>query len=117
MIYAARQRQAQTSAAWSQCAALAGEPDILQKFDQSVTRRGMVGERRAARLVYLSVTSRFFARPVSTAIKGPSSGGKSHVVQQVLEHFPPGAYYALSAMSERALAYSEEPLKHRMLVI
>ena len=74
MIYAARQRQAQTSAAWSQCAALAGEPDILQKFDQSVTRRGMVGERRAARLVYLSVTSRFFARPVSTAIKGPSSG-------------------------------------------
>ena len=35
----------------------------------------------------------------------------------MLEHFPPGAYYALSAMSERALAYSEEPLKHRMLVI
>src|SRR5215217_1223543 len=28
-----------------------------------------------------------------------------------------GAYYALTAMSERTLAYSEEPIKHRFLVI
>ena len=38
-------------------------------------------------------------------------------MQQVLEHCPPESYHALSAMSERALAYSEEPLTHRMLVI
>jgi hypothetical protein len=38
-------------------------------------------------------------------------------VASVLEHFPPTAFYAMTGMSERALAYSEEPLQHRMLVI
>ena len=28
----------------------------------------------------------------------------------------PSAFYALTAMSDRALAYSDEPLKHRHLV-
>ena len=31
--------------------------------------------------------------------------------------FPESAYHALTAMSERTLAYSEEPIKHRFLVI
>jgi len=56
-------------------------------------------------------------RPVSVAVKGPSSGGKSYVTESVLKLFPPSAFYALTAMSDRALAYSNEPLKHRHLVI
>ena len=56
-------------------------------------------------------------RPVSIAVKGPSSGGKSFVVESTLKLFPPEAFYALSAMSDRALAYSSEPLRHRHLVI
>jgi hypothetical protein len=35
----------------------------------------------------------------------------------VLSFFPKSAYYALTAMSDRTLAYSEEPIKHRFLVI
>jgi biotin operon repressor len=35
----------------------------------------------------------------------------------VLSFVPESAYYALTAMSERTLAYSEEPIKHRFLVI
>jgi hypothetical protein len=38
-------------------------------------------------------------------------------VERVLSFFPENAYYALTAMSERTLAYSEEPIKHRFLVI
>jgi hypothetical protein len=38
-------------------------------------------------------------------------------VETVFAHFPPSAYYALSSMSERSLAYSEEPLAHRMLIL
>lgn len=113
----AQQLRTQATTAWASCAALASTPDILAELDRSLTRRGVVGERRAARLVYLSATSRFCARPVSLAVKGPSSGGKSYIVQETLKHFPSSAHYSLSAMSERALAYSEEPLKHRMLVI
>src|ERR687889_685576 len=56
-------------------------------------------------------------RIVSVAVKGPSSGGKSYLVEQVLRFFPESAYYALTAMSDRTLAYSEEPIKHRFLVL
>jgi hypothetical protein len=50
-------------------------------------------------------------------MKGPSSGGKSYLTERVLGFFPDEAYHALTAMSEHALAYSEEPLSHRFLVI
>src|SRR3712207_2890179 len=68
-------------------------------------------------LLYLAATSRLLERPVSVALKGPSSGSKSYLVERVLSFLPESAYYALSAMSERALAYSEEPLSHRFLII
>lgn len=38
------------------------------------------------------------------------------MVDTVLSFFLESAYYALTSMSEHALAYSEEPLKHRFLV-
>jgi hypothetical protein len=78
---------------------------------------GLVGEDRNAKLLYLAVTSRLLGRPVSVVVKGPSSAGKSYTVETVLRTFPDSAYYALSSMSERSLAYSEEPLQHRILVI
>ena len=65
----------------------------------------------------MAVTSRVLDRPVSIALKGPSSGGKSFTVESVLRFFPGEAFHALTAMSDHALAYSNEPLKHRHLVI
>jgi hypothetical protein len=103
--------------AWKVCADLARAENILVKFDRDLEAIGLVGERRVAKLIYLAVTSRLLGRPVSIAIKGPSSGGKSFTVESVLRFFPDEAFYALTAMSDRALAYSTEPLKHRHLVI
>lgn len=90
---------------------------ILDAFADDLAAAGFAGERRLAQLVYLVVTSRLLERIVSIAIKGPSSAGKSHLIERVLGYFPPSAYYALSAMSEKALVYDQEPLQHRMLVI
>jgi hypothetical protein len=103
--------------AWSLCAELARSSCILDKAAGYLRARGLVGEERTAKLLYLIVTSRFLTRPVSAAIKGPSSAGKSHLLQQVLDLHPPEAYFALSSMSERSLAYSKEPLSHRFLVL
>ncbi len=103
--------------AWEKCSSLANKPNILDEFSDALSGIGVVGERRAAKLLYLAVTSRLLDRPVSVAVKGPSSGGKSFVVESTLKFFPPEASYALTAMSERALAYSTEPLRHRHLVI
>ncbi len=96
---------------------LVNHPDILSEFSKLCQAQGLVGEERTAKLLYLAVTSRLLDRPVSVAVKGPSSGGKSFTVETVLKAFPPSAYYALTAMSEHALAYMEEPLEHRMLVL
>jgi hypothetical protein len=109
--------EAVRAAAWAQCAPLARARRILDQFAAVLAASGLAGEERAARLLYLIITSRLLARPVSAVIKGPSSAGKSYLTERVLEFFPASAYYALSAMSERALAYSDEPLQHRMLVI
>ena len=105
------------SEAWNQCADLARSGAILELLDRELTKLGVVGERRGAKLLYLAVTSRLLDRPVSVVVKGPSSGGKSYVTESVLKLFPSSAFYALTAMSDRALAYSNEPLRHRHLVI
>lgn len=96
---------------------LAEHERILDTLGTTLKQIGLAGEQRAALTLYLAVTSRLFARPLSVAVKGPSSAGKSFLVRQVLRLFPASAFYELSSMSERALAYSQEPLKQRMLVI
>ncbi len=107
----------QTAEAWERCKVLALEPDILARFEAVQTARGVTGEARVMKLIYLALTSRLLKQPISVAIKGPSSAGKSYTTERTIDFFPPSAYYALSAMSERALAYSEEALSHRVLVI
>jgi hypothetical protein len=99
------------------CAALASAPRILNRMTEELRTRGLIGEERGAKLLYLVLTSRFLPRPVSAVVKGPSSAGKSHLVEQVLSLFPLDAYYKLTAMSERVLAYTKEPLSHRFIIL
>ncbi len=102
---------------WETCRELAEKPNILDIFVATIRESGVVGEERNAKLLYLSLTSRVFSRPVSAKVSGPSSGGKSFLIERVLAFFPNSAYYFVSATSERALVYSEESLVHRFLVI
>jgi hypothetical protein len=99
------------------CRSLARAPDILSRVADVANALGCYGEERNVQIVYLALVSRVFARPVSVAVKGCSSSGKSYLVENVLKLMPPEAYYALTAFSEHALAYGTEPLSHRVLVI
>jgi len=112
-----KEREEEARKAWAACEELAADTDILARFAADLARSGVAGESRVAKLLYLALTSRLLKRPASIAMKGPSSGGKSYLTERVLSFFPESAYYALTAMSERALAYSDEPLVHRFLVI
>ena len=105
------------TAATVQPPGLALEERILDRFADELAATGLAGEQRAVKLIFLTVVSRLLDRIVSLAVKGPSAGGKSFTVESVLRYFPASAYYALSAMSDRALAYDKEPLQHRFLVI
>lgn len=77
----------------------------------------MVGHEREAKIIYLALTSRISDAPVNIVIKGASSAGKNHIVEEVLRLFPKTAYYALSSMSDKALIYWNEPLIHKHLVV
>jgi hypothetical protein len=103
--------------AWTACRELAQSRSLLTRFGADLRRVGLVGEKKTAKILYLILTTRLFARPANAAVKGPSSGGKSFLVESVKRFFPESAFYELTAMSEHALAYSTEPLRHRHLIL
>jgi hypothetical protein len=103
--------------AWQKAGPLARRARILRHFQRDLERAGVVGEVRLCKLIYLTITSRFLDRFASVAVKGPSASGKSWAIERTLNFFPPSAYYLLTAMSDRALAYGTEPLSHRFLVL
>jgi hypothetical protein len=96
---------------------LAAEQRILDRMAADLARAGLVGEVRAAKLVYLLLTSRFLDRPLCAVIKGQSSAGKNTVVDRVLALFPASAFHTYTSMSTMFMAYDTEPLSHRILVI
>ena len=119
MDIAETEAQKRAREAWTLCQGLALENNILTRFAEDLRACGVAGESRTAQLLYLALNSRHLPQKqlVSVAVKGPSSAGKSYLVESVLAFFPEEAYHMLTAMSERALAYSEEPLSHRFLVL
>jgi hypothetical protein len=103
--------------AWKVCHQLAQQDNILDLFIRQLHGAGLVGEKKAAKLVYLAMITRLFEKICSTIVEGPSSAGKSYLVKYVLKFFPKASYYDLTAMSDRALAYSEEDFQHRFIVL
>jgi hypothetical protein len=116
-LHAERVQDGVRQEAWAGCRELASAPNLLSRFAADLQRAGAVGVEREGKLLFLAGTSRLLDRPISVAVKGPSSAGKSFLVDKVLSFFPAEAYHALTAMSDRALAYGDEPLQHRMLVL
>lgn len=114
---AAALQTAESRDAFEECATLARSPRILDVLERDLRRAGLAGEEKLGQIVYLAATSRLLEQIVSVAVKGPSAAGKSYVVRRVLEFVPDSAFHALTGMSERSLAFSEEPLEHRMLVL
>ena len=114
---AAQAVSAEAQAARSQAGDLPTCPDILGRLEALLPRLGVVGESHNAKLLYLALTSRLLDRPVSVAVKGPSSGGKSFLVGQVLRAFPPSAFLDFTGMSEHALIYDQRPVSHRFIVL
>jgi hypothetical protein len=91
--------------------------DILAGVGKEVCSRGLVGEEKLAKTIYLVLTSRLLDKQVSAAVKGHSSSGKSYTVETVTGFFPPEAFLQFTAMSEKALVYSPEQYAHRTIVI
>lgn len=110
-------RAAEKERNWALCETLARRERILDTFAETLRQSGFAGDPALAQTLFLSLTSRLLDLPVSMALKGPSAGGKSHLLTTVLAYFPERAHYSVSSLSPRALAYIREPLANRMLVV
>ena len=111
------EEQEKAREAWAECREIAESPDILAAFSRDLEQCRVVGERTNGELLYLALTSRMLDKIVSVAVKGPSSGGKSYLVKQVMSFFPDSAFCRFTAMSEKTLLYTDEPLSHRHIVL
>lgn len=102
---------------WERCGEVGADEDILARLAGDAERIGYAGPTAGLRLTYLAATTRLFARPVSVALRGPSSAGKSFTIKQALAFLPEEASIELTAMSDKALVYLDEDLRHKVLVV
>ncbi len=92
-------------------------PDQLQLLRNEVERLGYAGDTSAVELVHLAFASRCLRRPINCQLEGPSAAGKTYTVEMAMKFHPPEVIHDLTAMSERALAYSDFDFSHRFVVI
>ena len=116
--YAEQQQNEQNKSArnlWEECKDLALSENILAEFAVDFRKNGVVGLEREGKILYLASSSRILDLPVSVIVKGPSGAGKTYLVERVLDFMPEDAAKPITGMSDRAIAYSTESLKHRHL--
>jgi hypothetical protein len=97
--------------------AILSDPALLWRIGEAVARRGVIGERANALLLYLAVASQVTSAPISIVVKGDSSGGKTFLVLQVLALFPNTCHIDITSMSEKALIYDERNYANKTVVV
>ena len=108
---------ADPSALLADAGPLLADPALLERAAETLAALGLAGEQTVAKLLYLLLTSRLLMQPVSAIVKGPSSAGKSFLLKLVLLLFPPSAYVDYTVVSPRYLAFGDDELRHRAVVL
>ncbi|HEY0316768.1 MAG TPA: hypothetical protein VGC49_00565 [Solirubrobacterales bacterium] len=102
----------------AQCPKLLQSSDVLGAVAEMLRATGtFAGNTRIVMLLVLALYTRHLAKPVSVAVRGESSAGKSYAITRALDFASSEATYVLTSMSEKALAYSGEEFVHRMIVL
>jgi len=97
--------------------ALLRDPDLIDRITDDIESQGVAGERGLTAALYLVGTSRKLARPLAARVRGPSTSGKSYVVDKVAQLMPPEAVIRATQMSPNALFYmAAGALRHRLIV-
>jgi hypothetical protein len=83
--------------------AMLAEPLLFKQIAADVQALGIAGEVRLAEAVYTVGTSRLLFRPLAAIVRGPSSSGKTYIVEQTSRLFPPEATIHATQMTPQAL--------------
>lgn len=92
-------------------------PDLVKELLRDLTTMGLVGEEMNKLLLYLIMTSRKIADPLSAYIIGRSSGGKSWLVKRAALLMPPGSWIMVNSASDQALYYTGKDLTGKLVVL
>jgi hypothetical protein len=91
--------------------------DLLHEIAQDLSAIGIAGERDLALTTYLVGTSRLLPQPLSAIIQGPSSSGKSFVLESVARLFPAESVLHATDLTPQSLFYvPPDYLVHRFIV-
>ncbi len=92
-------------------------PTLLQDLMADIDRMGVVGERKLAATIYLVGVSRLLDEPLAAIIQGPSSTGKSFVVEKICRLFPGEAVIRATSLTPQCLYYLPDgSLAHRWVI-
>jgi DNA primase catalytic core len=92
--------------------------DLIGEISRDLKKLGIVGEDKNAFLLYLTMTSRKMADPLSVHVVSGSGAGKSHLQDAVLTLCPEEDLIKLTSLSSQALFYKgEDSLRHKCLAV
>lgn len=114
--YEAEARQLEASLALTETEGLERAEDLLTLLLETVQRRGYVGEQAVIVAVTLALVSTLLRRLINLALKGPSAAGKSGGMDVVRAFFPESYYIYRTAVTPRALLYTDEDYRNRAMM-
>lgn len=93
------------------------DPVLIQQVLNDIEGLGVAGERELTAHIYLTGTSRLTDRPLANIVQGPSSSGKSFVIEEVSRLFPPETVIHATHMTPQALFHMPPgSLRHKFVV-
>ena len=97
--------------------AMLESPDLFKKVLDDIAGLGVAGERPLVGAIYLTGTSRLLSKPLALIAQGPSSSGKTYVIEATAKTFPPEAVIHATQMTPQALFHMRPgSLVHRFVV-
>ncbi len=97
--------------------AMLAAPDLMDRLAVDLVDVGIAGERELATICYMTGVSRLLEKPLALIAQGPSSSGKSFVIERTATLFPPEAVLLAKSLTPQALVYMKNgSLRHRWVV-
>jgi len=96
---------------------LVRDPRFLFLAGEKVGELGVAGEERNRLILILAGIGRTLPEPPSVIIKGSTSSGKSTLLKDCVQLFPPESVIERAGLSGKALAYRKESLADKILLI
>jgi hypothetical protein len=97
--------------------ALLRDPDLIDRITDDIELQGVAGEKDLTATLYLVYTSRKLRRPLAARVRGPSTSGKSHVIDSVANLMPSESMIRATQMTPQSLFYMPPgSLRHKLIV-